>query len=108
MTTTNRFTCPRCTGSGHLPTLRHIDGGVCFKCDGTGKVDHLPAAPVVDDLTAGYVLVRPYAGRFAFVCDCATWAEAMAERAERAGVMIAKRVNNGAATFRDGTEVVWA
>jgi len=29
-------TCPRCAGAGILEEFRHIDGGVCFKCDGTG------------------------------------------------------------------------
>lgn len=41
--------CPRCKGKGvirgqmlawgkHLPNYKHVKGGVCFACEGTGKV----------------------------------------------------------------------
>lgn len=29
--------CPRCGGSGIIETYRHINGGMCFECNGTGK-----------------------------------------------------------------------
>ena len=34
-------TCPKCNGKGKLPHHAHIMDGVCFKCDGTGKVEIL-------------------------------------------------------------------
>lgn len=40
MTHTTTFkTCPKCNGVGSLPHLRHVDGGVCFECDGAGEVE---------------------------------------------------------------------
>ena len=33
-------TCPRCNGKGHLYGYEYIQGGVCFKCGGSGTVDH--------------------------------------------------------------------
>lgn len=32
--------CPRCGGSGYLGCYTHIEGGVCFKCNGSGKYPH--------------------------------------------------------------------
>lgn len=29
--------CPKCGGTGYLPEYRHICGGVCFKCGGSGR-----------------------------------------------------------------------
>lgn len=29
--------CIKCNGTGTLPTFRHIEGGVCFRCGGTGR-----------------------------------------------------------------------
>lgn len=29
--------CTRCAGNGRLENFRTIDGGLCFKCGGTGK-----------------------------------------------------------------------
>lgn len=28
--------CPFCSGSGFLPRLRHVDRGICYRCNGTG------------------------------------------------------------------------
>lgn len=33
------FTCPRCYGAGHFKHWRHIDGGRCFRCEGSGVVE---------------------------------------------------------------------
>lgn len=30
------ITCSRCSGHGRLENFRQVDGGICFKCDGTG------------------------------------------------------------------------
>jgi len=30
--------CPKCKGVGEIPKYGHIHGGVCFKCNGTGKL----------------------------------------------------------------------
>jgi len=29
--------CPKCGGSGRIPEFRHVAGGECFACGGTGK-----------------------------------------------------------------------
>jgi hypothetical protein len=40
MTHTTTFkTCPKCNGIGRLAHLAHVDGGVCFECDGAGEVE---------------------------------------------------------------------
>lgn len=44
-TTTTLGTCPRCIGGGTTP-FKHIEGGVCFACGGTGKVALRPARHV--------------------------------------------------------------
>ena len=28
--------CPRCGGSGEIPSFRHVENGVCFRCRGSG------------------------------------------------------------------------
>jgi hypothetical protein len=32
-------TCPKCSGRGRLDWASHIDGGVCFSCGGSGKIE---------------------------------------------------------------------
>lgn len=29
--------CSRCGGEGEIPQFRHVEGGICFKCRGTGE-----------------------------------------------------------------------
>ena len=36
-TTNGRAVCDRCGGKGYINAFRHISGGVCFECDGTGQ-----------------------------------------------------------------------
>lgn len=38
------YPCSRCGGSGRLSVFGHVLGGTCFKCNGTGKQRHKPAA----------------------------------------------------------------
>lgn len=33
----NTCSCERCGGAGVISAYRHISGGVCFECEGTGK-----------------------------------------------------------------------
>lgn len=33
------YTCPKCGGRKVLPEYNHIDGGVCYKCNGSGTVE---------------------------------------------------------------------
>lgn len=55
--------CPKCLGSGRVP-FRHIEGGVCFQCRGTGRIvgrTNVPAssaAPVEPKLTKEEALQR--------------------------------------------------
>lgn len=35
---TATVTCTRCAGAGTLAHLRHVEGGRCFQCEGTGRV----------------------------------------------------------------------
>lgn len=37
--------CDRCNGKGNIACYRHVQGGVCFKCGGTGNT---LIKPVVD------------------------------------------------------------
>lgn len=39
------YTCDRCNGEGRIRSFNHVLGGICFKCQGSGKVDRKPAAP---------------------------------------------------------------
>ncbi len=36
------YPCERCSGTGELPQMSHVEGGVCFKCRGTGKQANKP------------------------------------------------------------------
>lgn len=31
--------CPRCDGTGYIKAYGHVADGICFKCEGTGKVN---------------------------------------------------------------------
>lgn len=31
--------CDRCNGHKHFEHLKHVDGGICYKCEGTGVLD---------------------------------------------------------------------
>lgn len=33
--------CPRCGGGGYFPQYKHVDGGRCFRCNGTGFIERL-------------------------------------------------------------------
>jgi hypothetical protein len=43
----NAYECPwGCNGTGYMPWFSHIEGGVCFRCHGTGWIlgrGHQPA-----------------------------------------------------------------
>lgn len=41
---TESTTCTRCAGLGIVPCFRHIDGGTCYACDGSGVVVGAPKA----------------------------------------------------------------
>jgi hypothetical protein len=32
-----RATCTRCNGTGNLKGFSHVRGGICFRCEGSGK-----------------------------------------------------------------------
>jgi hypothetical protein len=34
---TPKINCPRCGGSGRIPSYSHIKAGECFKCHGSGR-----------------------------------------------------------------------
>lgn len=44
-------TCPKCNGSGYIDAYRGIANGVCFTCNGAGKVAYRPTAKKVRPLT---------------------------------------------------------
>lgn len=35
-------TCPRCDGTGRISEYNYIRDGLCFKCNGTGKLNRKP------------------------------------------------------------------
>ena len=37
--------CDKCDGRGHINAFRHIEGGICFRCAGTGKARSTRKAP---------------------------------------------------------------
>ena len=37
--TTSTISCPKCGGTGNIKHFRHVEGGVCFECYGTGVVE---------------------------------------------------------------------
>lgn len=40
--------CPRCAGTGKVVHM-HVKAGVCFKCNGVGKVTKMKRVRVVDE-----------------------------------------------------------
>lgn len=42
--------CPNCNGSGFTP-YTHIENGICFSCNGKGKIKHIPNQKRIDYLT---------------------------------------------------------
>jgi DnaJ-class molecular chaperone len=38
MTTTEFYNCPKCDGHGQIRAFSNVAGGVCFKCNGNGKL----------------------------------------------------------------------
>jgi RecJ-like exonuclease len=39
-----RHTCPKCEGHGTIRAYSNVQGGVCFKCGGAGKVAAKPSS----------------------------------------------------------------
>lgn len=39
-------TCPKCFGVGNFPHLAHIDQGLCYRCDGTGRAEPVASRPL--------------------------------------------------------------
>lgn len=39
------YNCAKCGGTGEIAAHRNVLGGVCFKCNGTGKQANKPVAP---------------------------------------------------------------
>lgn len=37
------ITCETCKGSGHLEHFAHVDGGICYECDGSGETERKEA-----------------------------------------------------------------
>ena len=48
--------CPKCNGTGHIPAYSHIHGGVCFRCDGRGKV-HANTSDFQSDLYLDFAVI---------------------------------------------------
>ena len=56
------MTCGKCNGKGHLKTYTHIAGGVCFECNGSGRVN--------GDGSASEKLYQLYVGHSESAMDC--------------------------------------
>lgn len=50
-TTTKTCECDKCGGTGHIDAFRGIANGVCFRCNGTGKVAYRASKAKVAPLT---------------------------------------------------------
>lgn len=61
--------CPRCGGTGYLPSFQHVAEGVCFQCGGEKKVPFVPAkeGPAQGPMPA--VLTRLQDARWALVAE---------------------------------------
>lgn len=44
--TNTEIICRRCRGTGRLPRFSHVDGGLCFHCQGAGVVEAPEGSPV--------------------------------------------------------------
>ena len=64
------YTCPKCEGHGTIRAYSNVQGGVCFKCGGSGEVATKPAAK-----SKKWVCV--YAGQELFVKSAKTEAQAL-------------------------------
>lgn len=38
---TVEVTCDRCRGAGRIASLAHVDGGICYQCDGEGVIEQI-------------------------------------------------------------------
>lgn len=41
--TSTWITCETCKGTGHLAHFAHVDGGICYECDGSGETERKAA-----------------------------------------------------------------
>jgi hypothetical protein len=48
--------CTNCSGTGRVNHFAHIDNGICYACDGTGKAK-ASAASASDDMSAAHHLL---------------------------------------------------
>lgn len=71
------FTCPRCGGDGTLPMFIHIDNGICFMCDGIGKVDNVISTIDINDesCTAIHYLKKSVNATQYIIACFYTWAD---------------------------------
>ena len=58
--------CPRCDGNGRLDSFSHIEGGICFLCNGEGVVDFLPEREVIDQTADHIFTLASYEGGFRY------------------------------------------
>lgn len=45
---TNNIKCLSCGGAGKIKAFKHISGGICFHCDGTGSEDVFTAKQIAE------------------------------------------------------------
>ena len=68
----HRCECNRCMGTGRIPNYAHIEGGICFKCkgsglmwDGTFKAKYPgKCAKCGEEVKVGYHVFRNDSGNF--------------------------------------------
>jgi hypothetical protein len=55
----SKVRCSRCAGTGNVPSFAHVQGGVCFRCNGTGLSYPDKPQPInLEEVSHIYTLVK--------------------------------------------------
>lgn len=87
--------CPRCNGTGNVPSFAHVQEGICFRCDGTGlSYPNKPEAENIELVSHIYTLVK-IEGDISYCAQFYVWNTN--EKAERFGLghFFSKAVHRG-------------
>lgn len=69
------YPCPRCDGEGKLTMFAHIEHGICFKCNGSGKVDKLPTPNILDESCTAIHRLKLMNGKQYYIATFYVWAD---------------------------------
>jgi hypothetical protein len=76
-----KVTCPRCNGTGSVPQFKHVQDGVCFRCDGSGLSYPDKPQPVNLELVSDIFTLVLIKGDITYYAQAYVWnTEPRAER----------------------------